>query len=46
MELFYTMNRQIFKEIKRIILCQKDNNKTIEENDEKIENLDTENAYL
>ena len=46
MELFYTMNREIFKEIKRIILCQKDNNKTIEENDEKIENLDTENANL
>ena len=46
MELFYTMNREIFKEIKRIILCQNDNNKTIEENDEKIENLDTENANL
>ena len=46
MELFYTMNREIFKEIKRIILCQKDNNKTIEEIDEKIENLDTENAHL
>ena len=46
MELFYTMNREIFKEIKRIILCQKDNNKTFEENDEKIENLDTENAHL
>jgi hypothetical protein len=45
MELFYTMNREIFKEIKRIFLCQKDN-KTLEESDDKIENLDTENSPL
>jgi len=45
MELFYTMNKEIFKEIKRIFLCQKINDPNkIEETEEKNETLTNENS--
>ena len=45
MELFYTMNKEIFKEIKRIFLCQKINDPNkIEETEEKNETLANENS--
>ena len=34
MEIFYTMNRELFKEIKRIFLCQKVNDEYIRDDDD------------